>query len=816
MIKMMFKPFFKKYLGLFISMAFVSMLSIALLCTFGSTVVNLQWSYSKYLVEYGDIDEQISTNFASREYLVSIADQIEEVQYVDARITLDAYMRKPDGRTIVSRIFTFNEAENRVFKRYILDSIPASPNHVNISICRKFAANNNIKLGQTVEIGYFNMFLKFYVNEIVETAEGIYPRANDYIWSDNQDFGYMYIDEAALNTALLDLAEQVKQKIAADDTYKQYYDEIIAVAGITMPDLRTIDVNFVPMFANQLLVRNYEGDGSQVVLNKILAKLQENGVAVKSSTTGENLPYRLYMSNAIKQLTIAAIFLPVFFYSVTMVVIGLFMNQIIKSMTPEIGVLMSIGIDQREIVGLFMIFGLLMASVAGIFGCITGYGLNALMSSILVTTYSLPTLHSDLFWGVVVMAILILLVFAELATFLSCLAIFRITPKDATISNESKRKNLPRWLSKVIDHSPMNIKLGLYSIAQNPKRFFVSTFSIFASLTLILLSTNFYVAKNEMIAQSVERRLSYDCQVYLTQRADAAMVQDLGSQPFVDDMADCLYTYVKAQNGDNAIYLECLGVSMDAGPLVNIPDSSGRGDIKVQEQGIILPKSDAERLGVWAGSQITLNDHLVTITDISYQYFHPITYMSRAQMNALDVASVVSSFLMNINDEQAFLSYLSDNNNQCLTVFTRSLSMDLHAIFNAVDIFIYIMVGFSLGMSFVILSIMSQNALMEQKRQLSVQRAIGFTIMDISNFWTLQSVLQILSSAFLGIPSGVGFSIILFKLCSSSSQIYPFIFSWPVIGLALLFVTGVVVICHLIAMLSIKRWNLADNTRCRE
>ena len=815
MLKVMLKPFFKRYIGLFISMVLVSSLAVSLLCTFGSTIVNLNTTYRSYLNDYGDVDEQIATDFTTREKILSFTSAVNEVEAADARITLDSFLLKPDGRTIVSRIFSFNEKENKVFKRYIVSQTAKSTDYLNISICSKFAKNNNIKLGDTIKLGYFNEYLDFYVNEIIETSEGIYPRANDYIWSDNQDFGYLYVDEAELNKAIEMLAQVVKEKIAQDPDFLAMYEEIINIAGIVMPDLRNIEANFISTFANQVLVRNKSGQGTQEIMNQITTELEKNEVNIKSSTLGEDLPYRQYMNNAIKQLTVASIFLPVFFYSVTMIVIGLFMNQIIKSMTSQIGIMMSIGIDNREIVMLFMVYSFFMSIFAGIIGTGIGYALNVLMTNILKTTYSIPTIPYNLYWLVVFSAIVGFILFALLTTFISCLAIFKITPKDAVISNEAKRKNLPKWLNKAIDKAPMNIKLGMNSIAQNPKRFFVSIFAMLASLVIILLSMFFYVAKEEMINQSVERRLKFDCQVYLINKATDEQVTELKSKEFIKDFENCHYTYLKAEWNGKTIYLESIAMDTEPSKLINIPTKTGYGSLNVKAEGIIIPESIASKNNIKKGDYVTINNKKVLIDDISKQYFHPLTYMSKAQMDAITDKSV-STFFINVNDEQAFLTYMSENNNQCLTVFTRSLSADLHGIFNSINVFIFIMIGFSLGMSFIILVIMSQNALMEQQRSLSVMRAIGFTILDISNFWTLQSVLQLLLASIFAIPLGILSSIILFSLCSSSTQIYPFIPDVGVVFIALGFVLLVVIACHLLAMFKIRSWNIADNTRCRE
>ena len=236
---------------------------------------------------------------------------------------------------------------------------------------------------------------------------------------------------------------------------------------------------------------------------------------------------------------------------------------------------------------------------------------------------------------------------------------------------------------------------------------------------------------------------------------------------------------------------------------------------KISDKGIVLTTNNVNNLGVGKGGNVTINGKQVLVSEESNQYFHPITYLSKAQMDELGI-EYVSSFLLNISDENAFLNYISENENQCLIVFTRSLERDLRSIFNSIDIFIYIMIIFSLAISFAILSIMNQNALMEMQRQLSVMRAIGFKVSDISAFWTLQTVLQTLSGAVIAVPAGCFFSNMLFNMASSNNQKYPFVFSWPYLWLAILFITVVIVLCHLFAMNTIRKWNIADNTRSRE
>lgn len=819
MIKIMLKPFLKKYLGLFISMAFVSLLSIGLLSAFSSTVSNLRKTYKNYINQYENIDSVIKIGLTEKESLSDI-NSVKGLNQVEFRLTLDAKLLKNDGRVITSRIFTFNDNPDSILTPYVLESIEPSNKYVNVSILRKFAVNNGYKVGDTIKIGYFNTYLDFYINQIVETPEGIQARANDYVWSDNTDFGYVYVKEAELDTALMNLSIIINDKINNNPEYKEYYKKVVNITGHDFPDLANtlIESGYTHKFTNQLLIRADENISSDEINENVTKYLEDNSIKVKSATPIHQMFYIIYIDHAIEQLQVAAIFLPVFFYAVTMIVIGLFINQIIKSMTPQIGVMMLIGVGKKDIVSIFMVYTLLMSLVASVLGIGVGQLLNGLLAKVMINVYSMPTIPTGLSPLLALLSGLSLILFSEITTMISCQRIFKITPKDATISNEAKRKKVGPFLSKIIDKSPMNIKLGLNSIAQNPRRFFVSTFSIFASFVIILLSMFFYVSKTELMDQTINRRLNFDAQVYLTEKASEEQIQNVKNISSITAIENCLYTYAEAtsKNNNQSVYLELLALDANSNNnLVNIPNEKGVKTLKLNKDGIIIPKGAAKQLNVKVGDYITINQKDVLITGISFQYFHPITFLSLEQMEELDI-SCVTSFLINTNNEIKFLDEINNVEPASLTVFTKALSKDIGGIFNSINVFIIIMIGFSLGMGFIILSIMSQNALMEQQRQLSIFRAIGFKMLDISNLWTLQSVAQLIISSIIAIPVGVLVSNILFKMCSSASQTYPFIFSIPVVLFAFGFILIIIIVSHLLAMFKIKKWNIADNTRTRE
>ena len=831
MIRSMLKPFMKRFAGLFISMVFVSTLSIALLTAFASTIFNLQNTFKQYLADYQDVNVVADISLVERASIDALEVVVDGVEHVEYRLVFNMFMKKSDDRTLTARISTFRDEGDKasLFNRYILNSVEKTTDadKINVSIVRKFAENNDLKLGDAFRLGYFDTYITCYINEIVEVPEAIQSRINTYIWSDNTDFGFLYIGESEINRGLRILAETLEQKIENSAAFATYYQQAVEAVGQSFPDLvqqHVIDNNYTSRYTNQVLVQMKEGYSEEILAYKVKQFLNakaaepESTLKVKSVTENQKMVYYLYIQGAIRQIRVAAIFLPVFFFGVTMIVIALFINQIIKAMTPQIGVMVSIGVGKMDVISIFLVYSLLMSVCAGALGVLAGIGLNSLLTNVMIAAYSIPTIPYAVNPYVAVGAVVALAFFALVTTFLSCRAIFKITPKDATISNEAKRKKLSPKLDAFINKAPMNIKLGLNSIAQNPKRFFVSVFSIMASFVIILLSMSFFISKNTMAEQTVNKRLSFDAQVYMSAIATDEQRQTIISDASVKQAMEGYYTYCMVTHGNATTYLECLAFDpTDNDGFVVIPNKRGKGNIELSEMGVVLPKSTAKVLGVKEGAVIQINDVPVTVAAISDQYAHTMTYMSKMQMEDLMESGMqcVSTFLVNVNDESAFLQMMSSQS-ASLTVFTKQLRKDMIGMMGNIDIFIYILIGFSLGMAFVILVIMSQNALMEQKRPLSVLRLIGFTVPDISNVWTLQSISQLILSSMVAIPAGIGLSALLFKVASSSTQNYPVVVSPAAIFISLGFILLVIIGSHFISMLTIQKWNLADNTRSRE
>ena len=802
-------------------MIFVGMLAFGLLMAFTNTYINLNNTYPHYFNEYGAPTVTVETDFHDVSGELEYMKKIDGVNDAETRITLDCYLKRSDGRQITSRIHTTkpNATVNKLFIQKTTDQI--AEDDLWVSVESAFANNNGFKPGDTIGLGAFGMFLDVKIKNIVESPETIYVRVKDYIWSDNKDFGFVYFEPLQAKGFIKSLNSLINEKAKTDIDFQKFVDDILEKASVYFPDYKEYlsdeKINeFIDCYGNELLI---VGDGKDNAKIEDIAKayLDGRGVNVKDSHIREKTTSYKYMKSAASQIKIAAIFLPVFFYLITLFVIILFINQMVKQMTSDIGIMMSIGIRGVEITALFSIFIFIISILSSILGFGFSYILGTLLRKSMVGVYHIPYLLGGVSVPLLIGGTMSLVIIGQLAVVIASKMILRITPKDAMVSNETKRKKLPKWLDKAIDKSPTTLRLGINSVAQNFRRFFVSCFSIFAALTMTMITMMFVDSKNELLDQTLNRRLSFDCQVYMSEKADQAYLDDLKLQSFVEDASNGYFTYLEVTNKDGkSLMIQTVALADDTPKdMLFIPDKTGKKDIEITGEGVILDKVSAERLGVKVGDTVNINKRSVVIDAISYQYFNITMYTKMSTLEEL-TDTYASTLFINTTDEIALLNYLSEKGTNTLTVFSSSLKKDLSGRLAPINLFAYILVAFSIGMGLIILSIMTQNALLEQQRSLSVLRAIGFRTIEISNMWMVQSLLQLLISNIFAVPTALLTANLLFNSASSATQKYPFVFNPISMSLCFVFILLVIGIAHLIAMFTISKWNLADNTRSRE
>jgi hypothetical protein len=213
MIKKMILPLLKKYIGIFISMILVSILSISLLSGEASAIYNLNESYKTYKTDYKSMDIMISTDTFKRDDIdISIVDGVNEYIYRYTKDLYFGYNNNGNERIIYSRIYTYND-NDPLIKRCSYSYGSFNNYYLNISLAKAFADLNNLKINDHINFYINDLKIPANIYEIVDAPETLFVTSYKYIWQDNKDFGYIYIN----NNELKRVADLYKDDINLDE-----------------------------------------------------------------------------------------------------------------------------------------------------------------------------------------------------------------------------------------------------------------------------------------------------------------------------------------------------------------------------------------------------------------------------------------------------------------------------------------------------------------------------------------------------------------------------------------------------------------------
>ncbi len=784
MIKKMILPLLKKHIGIFISMILVSILSISLLSGEASAIYNLNESYKIYKTDYKSMDIMISTDTFKRDDIdISLVDGVNEYIYRYTKDLYFGYNNNGNERIIYSRIYTYND-NDPLIKRYSYSYGSFNNSYLNISLAKAFADLNNLKINDHINFYINDLKIPANIYEIVDAPETLFVTSYKYIWQDNKDFGYIYINNNELKRVV--------------DLYKD---------DINLDEISDI------FNANQILLSVKDQYNIDDVKSNLEEYLESNGITINDSIKESDSAYDIYIHTCVDQIKTAAIFLPVFFFLVTLVIILLFMNQIIKSMTKEIAIMISIGVKRIEIYGLFSLFILINTIISSIIGNIIAVFITRYTTKIFIDVYSFPTVTRGLNINFILLSIISIIVIGQIACFISCRKILNMNVTKA-INNSRLINNKESKLARILTKNrSISFTLAINSIFKNKKRFFVSMFSTFATISIVLCALQLNNAISNLLSHTIDLRLSYDCQIYSNEIYEQSFIDDISSQDFIEDIEVCYFTYAKVKANDKEYYLKTLAIDLDS-DLVFIPNNDNKRT-NVLDKGIILSFSDAKNLGVSKGDNVFINNKAVKVIDISRQYYNMTEYMSKQQMDELGI-EYKSSLILNTNSEDKLLNYLAHTNNNSLAVFSSSLRTDLTSCFSSINSIVIVLIIFSLLIGLSILTIMSINQLSDDKKNISIMRVVGFRIRDISKYFLIQELLYIAIATIFAVPSTLLLTKILLGHISTYRQIYPFIIDIKIILLSILFSVIIIFISHIISMFKINKWNLSLNTRLRD
>ena len=168
------------------------------------------------------------------------------------------------------------------------------------------------------------------------------------------------------------------------------------------------------------------------------------------------------------------------------------------------------------------------------------------------------------------------------------------------------------------------------------------------------------------------------------------------------------------------------------------------------------------------------------------------------------------------DDEGVLRTFVEKMEGCQAAVFTRLIRQDRLRSFKSYSIGVWIIICFAVAMSLMIVHNRMKSNLLEQQHELATMRILGIYRGEISFAWLLQSLLQFILAAAVGIPAGAASARLILQQMSTVKREYPFANRAEEYLLSALILLLFILLGHFLSMLQLKRWNLAENSKTTE
>lgn len=775
-IKKTLFPLIRKKLGLFITLIFICTLGILFGTSFISAYFDFKKASDNYMNEYGLPDIILNTgNVFLDSEVKDIKIEGTEICYrYQNNITL-----KLGDKTYTSKLTTFEE--NTFSKRYVVSEVPdyTKEDKINLNLDYVFAYNNNINAGITGKIIYTNYDgsikeQEIYVNKLVGNPEAIYPSMGGFLPQDKYDFGYSYINKDEFEFGEYNCSNQVIVKI--NDT------------NINRDQIR----------------------------DELKTKLSGKDIKVIASTYKEQTSSYVYINSIYSDLKNIAIYVPLVFLAIVTVLIFLFVYQITKSLSHEFGIMMALGVGVKSLFGILIGFALFITLTSSLLGILGGHLASSIMFNAFKINYAVPFGYGGILPLIGLIAFGVLLFVTVASSILTLLIIKKETPKEAINNVKDNKYELPKIIDKVTDSTSPSNKIAVSSLFKNMNRTLVSIFAVITMFAVSFSSINLYQSEKGLITQ-LNDRYNYTAQMFLFDNSDVDEYENILKEEKdkgnVTNFERIKYTNIKINNS-NLNY----GLAGIENNDFHIIEDVAHNRITVEDDSIVLDVVCAEQIGAKVGDIIHIGEADVKVNAIS----HIITYQKQyTTYKTLEKILGSSEFYMDsfgiiTNKYNDFLNSIGARD---LNVHIQNISKYIDSItvgaqtivtFTRVLVIIALLLGFS---GLIIMSMISVN---EQRRKFSIMKALGLKDRDVSKVLLIQDGIYILFGLIIGIPCSYFLCKELIVMASARTInlfFYNYVWTYFLVIALIILVVG---LCHLISMISIRRSNIATDTRSRE
>ena len=535
------------------------------------------------------------------------------------------------------------------------------------------------------------------------------------------------------------------------------------------------------------------------------------GVKLIDSYTYDNSPFKATLDYYFDAMEKVSTIVPVAFYLITLIVLFLFISLMIRQSKKEIAIMRLLGISKNKIRLGYILNNLIVSIFAIILGLIIGSLLIMFIGHYFKNLFMYSTTVYKIELSSVILCIIITVLVVLFATILATLELDKITPIEVLNNERYQNKEISKFTKMITSlFSPLR-KFSLIVYVRNKRNLILGIICTSATFALIFTSLSYVASKNKILNEYFDDRINYDVQLFKKGNITEHYLNNIRSLSYVESADVLKYYNVTLKNNDKEV--KAIVNALDnTNNYINIYNKSNQL-INYPENGIVLEEHIARELGLKKNDYVEINNALFKITDISFQSMGRINYISLSDAARLGTSLDTLILKMDNNKVNEFISKVSNDNNYIYTVNKESIKKYNKKEFDSYDIGAIIIIIFTIITGFIIINTINNYNLLDQKKNLSIFRSLGFKYSKISSNWFTQSIVQCFISIIIGLPMGIMLSKFILKRVSSDRREFVYASGLKEILMTIILLFVYIVISHIISMKKIKKINIVEEVK---
>ncbi len=535
-------------------------------------------------------------------------------------------------------------------------------------------------------------------------------------------------------------------------------------------------------------------------------------VMVLDDYTYEDSPVWTRVDADLDPLRTLSIFMPIIFFGVVLMVVSLLISLIVRQCRVEIGIMRALGFAAVQVRALFCATTLTMALASVPLGIAIGMSIMRVTNRYLHAFYALPAYQDVVSVRVVCACVLVVALVATLAAWLGTRFVREVMPSEAMSRAMPSSVRVSRTAEWFTRHASGLLKFSVISATRNKVRLALSAVCVAATFMLIFSSLSFVASKNQIVSELFNKRIHYDCQVFMNGAPGSDLLDPLSELGYVREIQPRLYYEREFTHGD--LREDGIVSAMStSNTQLGVLDTRGEA-IDIPRDGIVLESRLAKSLNVQIGDTVEVRGKPLKVTGITRQNIVGSSYVSLQTAQAWGDPQV-SSLLIDIDkrDEQRLLDFLAARNTYFYCQFANLMEEALSDVYANFDVAAWTNVGFAVLIGLLVIVNITQTNMLDRRRELCVFRTLGFSRAEISRNMFAHELSSFVLAAMVGIPLGRFVTQTLLAQLSTANRSFAYSSTPAEYALTLAIVFAYVVASHVAAMRMLHGWSITEGVK---